>query len=225
MAYMVENGFSLEEIRKTCPVTSLTMGRKLNTFLLDSTPQIERKKPKIIILYGKTGTGKTRYTYNNWNIEEFYSITWPHNRSDKIWWDGYTNQKIVIFDDWTCQIGFTNLLKILDTQCLDLDIKGGRARLQADTYVFSTNIKPEEWYSGMRHKDREPLARKITEWGTIIHSSKNKEIQPIYENIDDDWPINSKNLFKYTIKKKEKEEFKFKEITDVEDPRYNWNTN
>ncbi|CAL1286306.1 unnamed protein product [Larinioides sclopetarius] len=47
-----------------------------------------------VVITGPTGTGKTGQIRHNYDINDIY---WkPHGQ----WWDGYSNQKVVVFDEF-----------------------------------------------------------------------------------------------------------------------------
>lgn len=62
-----------------------------------------------IWIYGKTGTGKSEFVYNNFDLTQSYS--YPY---DNGWWDGYKQQSCVIIDEFRGQIPFNEILRMVD---------------------------------------------------------------------------------------------------------------
>lgn len=66
---------------------------------------------KGIWYWGKTGVGKSHKVYadTSYNVSTHYD--YPY---DNGWWDGYRQQKYVIFNDFRDELKFNELLRIVD---------------------------------------------------------------------------------------------------------------
>jgi len=96
------------------------------------------------ILWGDSRTGKTGYVYNNHNINEIFKL----DSANKLWWDGYNGQKILLIDDFYGDwIKYSALLNILDKYPLRCEIKGGFTYANWTTVYITSNKHPSEWYS------------------------------------------------------------------------------
>lgn len=119
----------------------------------------EREKipPVVKYIWGPTGSGKTRFAYDN--HEDIW--TYP----GKGWFDGYSGQKVALLDDLRADDGlsFGFLLRLLDRYPLDVPVKGGHVVWDPEIIYITSNIKPEELF---RMHDSAPLLRRLTE---IIH--------------------------------------------------------
>ena len=93
---------------------------------------------KVYVLWGKTGTNKTRTVMEKDNV---YKIDPPYS-----WWDGYGGEEILLIDDY--KIGMIPrgmLLNLLDGYRLRLETKGGHLwALWKEVYI-TTNYDPEMW--------------------------------------------------------------------------------
>ena len=109
---------------------------------------------EVIVLYGKAGQGKTRRAFEL--DPNLYMLDYSHQQ---IWFDGLTTQKTVLIDDFSGEIPYTFLLRLLDGYKFQLPIKGGFTWKQYERVIITTNDCPESWYA--RGKT-EALSRRIT---------------------------------------------------------------
>lgn len=93
---------------------------------------------KVIVLYGVSGAGKTRWAFDNY--PELFS------KPDGDWWDGYSGQKTVLLDDFAGGLPFSTLLKVADRYPLSLPVKGGFVPAAYDTLIITSNKHPSRWY-------------------------------------------------------------------------------
>jgi len=94
---------------------------------------------KVIVLYGVSGSGKTRWAFDNY--PELFS------KPDGDWWDGYANQQTVLLDDFAGGLPFHTLLKVADRYPLSLPVKGGFVPAQYTTLIITSNKHPSQWYT------------------------------------------------------------------------------
>ena len=114
---------------------------------------------KVVLLYGKTGTGKTRRAFEKWpNL---------HRKApDTRWFDGYENQEEVLLDDFGGKVSKLSLnytLQLLDIYHLDVEVKGSYRPLLAKRIVVTTNIHPRLWYDYTNREEQyKALMRRFT---------------------------------------------------------------
>ncbi len=114
---------------------------------------------KVVLLYGKTGTGKTRRAFEKWpNL---------HRKApDTRWFDGYENQEEVLLDDFGGKVSKMSLsytLQLLDIYPFDVEVKGSYRPLLAKRIVVTTNIHPRLWYDySNREEQYNALMRRFT---------------------------------------------------------------
>jgi len=122
------------------------------------------RKVKVILLYGNTGLGKTRWVYDNWmKDEQFWRL--PAVTS-QCWFDGYEGQTHVLLDDFSgapSKISVNLLLQMVDGYFQRLPTKGGFTGFRATHIAITTNVHPRDWYkwSG-RENQYYALARRFT---------------------------------------------------------------
>lgn len=121
---------------------------------------------RIIIIVGKSGIGKSRLA-RQMAPDAYWK---PNNK----WWDDYDGQSDVVWDEFTGQYPFRDLLRILDSTPLSVESKGSTIQFTAHLVIFTSNFLPEDWYNPdhVGHRwDDSPLNRRIREHGEIIHLS------------------------------------------------------
>lgn len=113
-------------------------------------------QPEVSVLYGETGTGKTRRAWEE--LCEKEAFFYPGGG----WFDGYEGHRNVIFDDFGgSEFKITYLLKLLDRYPMKVPIKCGFVEWVPKRIVITSNYPPEEWYPNAKDKHKEALARRI----------------------------------------------------------------
>jgi hypothetical protein len=85
---------------------------------------------------------------------------WVHN-GDR-WFDGYSGQLTVIFDDFDGkQVEFRFLLRLLDKYPMQVPVKGGFVNWVPRFVFITSNAYPDEWYPEVPVRDMEALKRRI----------------------------------------------------------------
>ncbi len=102
--------------------------------------------PKIFVCWGGTGTGKSHWIQESFGRRS-QDVYWVTCAAGKTWYTGYTNQPVIVFDDFEprnldCQ--FFKLL--LDKYCARVEPKGSQIPMTSKYIVFSSNINPATWY-------------------------------------------------------------------------------
>ena len=127
--------------------------------------QIEPRKldamPHVVVLWGPTGTGKTRDAYLKFWPEEPHYVWKPSNGN---WWDGYDGQKKIIIDEFRAQMTWSDILGLLDRNEYRAPFKGGFVNIVADKFVITSPFPPPFGYKQDDRYDRiEQLERRITD--------------------------------------------------------------
>ncbi len=109
---------------------------------LDYIPLREYCKRDIHVLYGDTGTGKTRYCF-----EESPGAFWLERANNgNVWWCGYDEHDEVIIDDFYGWIPYGTFLRLLDGYPMTGETKGGRVKLMNKKVYITSNVHPSKWY-------------------------------------------------------------------------------
>jgi hypothetical protein len=126
------------------------------------------EKPALFVLTGPSGCGKTRLAREC--FPGAYWFTKPTGNC-QLWFDDYSGQEVIIFDEFYSWIPYDFLLRLLDFGEMLLPFKGGQAKCRAKIFVFSSNCPYTEWYARVANKDG--LYRRLSEFGEVYHWSVN----------------------------------------------------
>jgi len=108
---------------------------------------------EIIVIYGPTGTGKSRYCQDT-----FTDCYWKQRGK---WWDNYGQHEVCILDEFYGWLQWDVLLRLCDRYPLLLESKGGQIQFSSKTIVFTSNTDPCKWYKGMYF---EAFIRRVSKW-------------------------------------------------------------
>lgn len=115
------------------------------TLLCSLNAQGRPEPPEVILLYGVTGCGKTRFAVDSYGPLGPKLFRKP---PDVKWFDGYIDQDLLL-DDFTgaaSKLSLSYLLQLLDRYDITVEIKGGYVPLMAKHIIITTNCHPSTWY-------------------------------------------------------------------------------
>lgn len=150
---------SITDVIAEHPVAFIKYHRGMER-LLEATVAQRAGQPKCVLLYGPTGTGKSR-----WAQAHYPDAFWKTPNSK--WFDGYLDQTTVIMDEFCgarSEMKLSYLLRLMDRYPLTVEVKGSSRQFLATTIVFTTNIHPKLWYDyAERGEQFMALARRFGE--------------------------------------------------------------
>lgn len=112
---------------------------------------------EVFVLWGKTGTGKTRHVHDNEVDEDVY----VHPGGP--WFDGYDGHTVVLFDDFSGScFPIAYLLKLLDRYPFSVPVKGAFVSFTPRRIYITSNIDPDQWYCGAHTEHVNALRRRFT---------------------------------------------------------------
>lgn len=124
-------------------------------------PHLERVSVRLYV--GESGAGKTSKAYS---IDEDYYEVPIENGSSK-WYDGYDQNKVLIFDDFAGRVDHTTLvttLKLFDRYVRRVPIKGSHTWLRSPIVIVTSNYHPRAWYDWTsREKSYKAIMRRFTQ--------------------------------------------------------------
>lgn len=127
------------------------------------------KKTVVTVVYGASGTGKSRYAFENY--PDAYVVRQPAYQQP-VWWCGYRHQRAVIIDDFDGWYPYRSFLQLLDQYPHSVSVKGSPAvEFNADEIIITSNVSPELWYPT---QDKVPLCRRLE---NVIYVSRTGEYE------------------------------------------------
>lgn len=119
-----------------------------------------QEEARCTLLIGEPGTGKSR-------LAQLLGLR-QHGRVFRKqpgkWWDGYSGEKAVIFDDFRgSSCSFTDFKLCIDRYPLRVEIKGTTCPLAATDFFITSNIEPDQWWKEeVTGPERSAIYRRIT---------------------------------------------------------------
>lgn len=140
-----------------------------------------RETLEVGVITGPTGCGKTRYIYEKHKPEEIYFL----NVTDRLWFDGYNGQDVLVIDDFYGNIKYHYLLRLLDIYPMQVEIKGGTVWANWTIVYITSNKSPHEWYSKISEICPDALWRRITKWCSMEMDGTMSLIKPCDASLND----------------------------------------
>lgn len=158
---------SLKRVAQDHPEAFIRYARGFSTFITTlEQGRDPSQRNKVVIYYGIPGSGKTWSAHDQAKQE---TTTGVYIKPPGRWWDQYEGQDTVIFDDFTGDYPYHELLKVLDRYECRVEYKGGIKQLTAKTFYLTSNKHPEIWYDekiwkceGVQSWEDSALARRVT---------------------------------------------------------------
>lgn len=127
-----------------------------------------KDKPYVEWIWGPTGTGKTKYVYETYGDNLWFSL------KNLKWWEGYENQHSVIFDDFRKDFcTFHELLRLLDRYPYKVELKGTSAEFNSKNIFITSCYHPEDVYN--TREDIQQLIRRIDKISFLGHPGDSEE--------------------------------------------------
>lgn len=118
--------------------------------------------PRITVLFGQSGAGKTRHAYEI--DRNLFSLS---RTKDTIWWDGYDGQETVLIDEFYGWIKYSEFLRYLDGYQIQGQVKGAFVELYVKHWIICSNDHPKSWYGKNASFCVCALYRRLTEFGVM----------------------------------------------------------
>ncbi len=163
----VMRGEDMSSVLEKFPVEVMKYGAKLEVLMCRRKGRRDCV-PSVTILTGETGSGKSKFAHETW--PKAYWVA-PPASGGRVWWGGYTGERVVIFDDFhSGWFKLTNLLRYIDSHPLKVAPKGSQVEFTSTHLVFTSNVDPRDWYCGYQGKSahKDALERRIQEFSTIF---------------------------------------------------------
>lgn len=152
---MANSGHDRVAIAKAYPKQFIRYHHGIDEYIRTVKSKGQRTNKTFVELYlGNPGTGKS------FTASKHQGAYWK--TPDK-WWDGYTQQDVVVLDDFSGWLTWTQLLHIMDAYPTDVEVKNSKVNFNSDRIIITSNYHPKEWYSsdGQRAKHINALMRRF----------------------------------------------------------------
>lgn len=112
--------------------------------------------PEVIVLWGATGTGKTRRALDDGAMKIQANLRWPFNE--------YRGQKVVVFDDYRGEFGIGYFLQLIDGHPMTVPLMyvGNKPWIPNKIYITS-NKHPKDWYPKLDAESYNAMTRRFSE--------------------------------------------------------------
>lgn len=144
---IIQKGGSLKDVAEADFKTFIRYERGLNKYkeIIDKqSSKGIRKDLHVTVLWGDAGAGKTRFVYDNHDINDIYRLR-PSNGGN-LWFNGYDGESILLIDDFRGWIKFTEFLELIDIYPCPIEFKGGSTYAKWTKVFITSNIHPNKWY-------------------------------------------------------------------------------
>jgi hypothetical protein len=152
---------TLKDIYEEDPDFYATHARAFKDSYQQANYYVKRKKPEVIWIYGKSGSGKTEWAYNYFN-DDCDSL-----ELDNGFYDGLTDNPNLFYDEIDPQQqNIKKLLKMLGQRPVRLNIKGGSHNFKPEKICIASYLDPMEYIKTFPNEPPKALLRRIDR---IIH--------------------------------------------------------
>lgn len=107
---------------------------------------VRTEKPLVIIAFGASGSGKTRWAAEQFPTPYFLACHGGEGQTDFFGDYRPRYHKTLVVDDFYSNWKFTTFLRACDRYPMEVQTKGGFLQLLADYVVFTSNLHPFDWY-------------------------------------------------------------------------------
>lgn len=130
--------------------------------------------PEVIVLWGATGTGKSRKALDEGAMSIHANLAWPFAE--------YRGQKTVVFDDYRGEFSIGYFLKLIDGHAMTVPLMyvGNKPWVPTKIYITS-NKHPKEWYPKLDGESYNAMTRRFTKMEYFP-----KPVEHVGENIEED---------------------------------------
>jgi len=161
----IKAGFNMSELFDAHPASFLKFAPGMQKAVALIAPPRDWKT-EVYWVHGPTGTGKSRWVMRTVDRSDLF----VKDGTSK-WFDGYANQKTVLFDDFrpSKELPFSLLLRLLDRYPVTVEGKGYSMNFAPERIFITTPLPPLETFQHldwMKAEELAQLTRRITQ---VIH--------------------------------------------------------
>lgn len=137
---------------------------------------VDRLDLKVIVIWGPTRTGKTRYAH--WKARQAGAKLFKVPCREVRWFDGYDGHRFVAFDDFDMSVDPGKMKELLDIYPQQVPVKNGFAQFIPTTIFITSNFDPAEWYVG--RPDRDAVMERLH---VIVHLTERNTLPEVTDTL------------------------------------------
>lgn len=136
----------------------------------------------VAVLYGPTGTGKSRFLFEHVPLDKAYWVNRARGTGDP-WMDGYDpiQHEHIVIDEFHGWIHWDSIKRMLDRYPCRLEGKGYCTNFRPRYIWFTSNKPPQDWYNFDTPEDWETFDRRLH---YIVQYRKNLPPLVIKDNLE-----------------------------------------
>lgn len=112
-------------------------------------------QPEVVYIWGRSGTGKTRWAYDNFPFEDIHK----QQAHQPKWWGGYDAHPVVILDEVDSQTSYAWLKELTDRYPHSVETKGGMRSFLAKNVIITSLTEPHRLFEDYPENGYEMLRR------------------------------------------------------------------
>jgi len=151
LAPLINGTQSLDEMVLQCPHLLLkydVLQKNLSMYQASKKRRPAGTAPRFVYLTGPSGVGKTTVAKSLVPEEETFLVPLPQTKG--VWWfDGYTGQRCLVFDNVsreTCP-PYDLICQMVDTSPCRVPVKGGHVICSPDVIVVTSTVHPSQLWT------------------------------------------------------------------------------
>ena len=153
---IIEDGNSAKDVAKLEPVSFIKFHSGIQKLILLNVKK-RNYIPNVFVFWGKSGCGKSFSARKEFQDEDYY--VWTPARGE--WFDGYSGEENVIFEEFRGQLTFGFLLTLLDRYECPIQFKGGSTEFLGKRIILTSPTHPKFWYVNKDDDSINQLLRRI----------------------------------------------------------------
>lgn len=141
----IDTGCTLDDLWQDHFSTMVHLNKGLSQYI-DSKQKHRSSKTVVAVHWGPPGIGKTTRVSQTAGRDVYWKD------SDNSWFEGYENQKHVVFDEFNGKwFTYSYLKRILDFTPIRVPIKGRSAKFNSKYIHITSNLDPSMWYNNQKY--------------------------------------------------------------------------
>lgn len=145
----------------------------------------------MLFCIGVSGAGKSfcarrdakAYLAENNIDEEPYHLMLPVDKNDKVWWENYNGESVVIINEFYGQININQFKDLVSEDPTTVNVKNSSAPFLAKRIYITSNAGWKTWWA------EELLKNKENSWAIERRITKLQHFETPYKPINSDEPI------------------------------------